>query len=103
MIKVSHIFKKISRKSCIRRRIIEVKSGEIFGFLGPSGAGKTTTIHILTGQLIPDQGIATVLGKDTNKLNPLDFGEIGIMSDTVGFYEKMTVYQNLLFLLNSIK
>ena len=51
----------------------------------------------MTGQLIPDQGIATVLGKDTNKLNPLDFGEIGIMSDTVGFYEKMTVYQNLLF------
>ena len=97
MIKVSHIFKKFREKVALEDVSFEVKSGEIFGFLGPSGAGKTTTIHILTGQLIPDQGIATVLGKDTNKLNPLDFGEIGIMSDTVGFYEKMTVYQNLLF------
>lgn len=97
MIKVSHIFRKFREKVALEDVSFEVKSGEIFGFLGPSGAGKTTTIHILTGQLIPDQGIATVLGKDTNKLNPLDFGEIGIMSDTVGFYEKMTVYQNLLF------
>lgn len=97
MIKVTHIFKKFREKVSLEDVSFEVKSGEIFGFLGPSGAGKTTTIHILTGQLIPDQGIATVLGKDTNKLNPLDFGEIGIMSDTVGFYEKMTVYQNLLF------
>lgn len=79
MIKVSHIFKKFREKVALEDVSFEVKSGSIFGFLGSSGAGKTTTIHILTGQLIPDQGIATVLGKDTNKLNPLDFEEIGII------------------------
>lgn len=57
MIKVSHIFKKFREKVALEDVSFEVKSGEIFGFLGPSGAGKTTTIHILTGQLVPDQGI----------------------------------------------
>lgn len=71
--------------------------GQILGFLGPSGAGKTTMINILTGQLKADSGKATVLGKDVSALSREDFRKIGIMSDVVGFYDKMTVEDNLLF------
>ena len=66
---------------------------EIFGYLGPSGAGKTTTIKLLTGQLHSDAGEVTVLGK--NPFSPEIRQQIGIMSDMSGLYEKMTVYENL--------
>lgn len=74
-----------------------INKGEIFGFLGPSGAGKTTTINILTGQLKADSGTVLILGKNSQKLVATDFFDIGIMSDTVGFYDKMTLYKNLEF------
>lgn len=66
----------------------QVKNKEIFGFLGPSGAGKTTTIKILTGQLNPSSGSSEV-----NALKE----EIGILSDNSGAYERLTVYRNLCF------
>jgi ABC-2 type transport system ATP-binding protein len=74
-----------------------VAEGEIFGFLGPSGAGKTTTINILTNQLKEDSGVVEILGKNPDQITPDDYLKIGIMSDTVGFYENMTVYKNLEF------
>ncbi|SDJ60811.1 ABC transporter ATP-binding protein [Streptococcus gallolyticus] len=74
-----------------------VNEGEIFGFLGPSGAGKTTTINILTNQLKQDSGEVEILGKNPEQLTPDDYLKMGIMSDTVGFYENMTVYKNLEF------
>lgn len=66
-------------------------------FLGPSGAGKTTTINILTGQLPPDEGEVKILGKDCAQLTSDDFLELGIMSDNVGFYDRLSLYDNLLF------
>ena len=66
----------------------EVKTKEIFGFLGPSGAGKTTTIKILTKQLIPTSGECIVNA---------DKHQIGILSDNSGAYERLTVYRNLSF------
>ena len=72
---------------------LEVRKGEIFGYLGPSGAGKTTTIKLLTGQLHSDSGQITVFGKDP--FSPDIKRQIGIMSDMSGLYEKMTVYENL--------
>lgn len=72
---------------------LEIRKGEIFGYLGPSGAGKTTTIKLLTGQLHSDAGEVTVLGK--NPFSPEIRQQIGIMSDMSGLYEKMTVYENL--------
>ena len=73
----------------------EVGEGEIFGFLGPSGSGKTTTINILTGQLLADQGESSVLGCPSSDLSSDDFKQMGIVSDTSGFYEKMTLVANL--------
>lgn len=69
--------------------------GQIFGFLGPSGSGKTTTINILTNQLRADKGEVSVFDKTPVDLTSQDFKTIGIVSDTSGFYEKMTLVKNL--------
>lgn len=97
MIKVNNLSKRFGNKIALEDISFDIKEGEIFGFLGPSGAGKTTTINILTGQLSQDSGKAYILNKESNQLLPSDFLNIGIMSDTVGFYGKMTVYKNLQF------
>ena len=97
MIKVDNLSKRFGNQVALDNISFEIKEGEIFGFLGPSGAGKTTTINILTGQLSQDSGKAYILNKESNQLLPSDFLNIGIMSDTVGFYGKMTVYKNLQF------
>lgn len=75
----------------------EIQEGEIFGLLGPSGAGKTTLMKILTGQLRQDDGCAELLGKNTNDLSASEHGQIGIMMDHFGLYDRLSVYDNLLF------
>lgn len=75
----------------------EVRNGEIFGLLGSSGAGKTTLIKILTGQLRQSSGYSEILGKDTKKLGKLEHKQIGTMMDNFGLYERLSVYDNLSF------
>lgn len=75
----------------------EIPAGEIFGLLGPSGAGKTTLIKILTGQLKPDKGCALLLGRDTRELRAVEHGQIGMMMDNFGLYDRMSVMSNLSF------
>lgn len=77
-----------------------IEKGQIFGFLGPSGSGKTTTINILTGQLMADNGQSSILGQDSRKLTSQELGKIGLVGDTSGFYEKISLYNNLLFYSN---
>lgn len=74
-----------------------IEKGQIFGFLGPSGSGKTTTINILTGQLMADNGQSSILGQDSRKLTSQELEKIGLVGDTSGFYEKISLYNNLLF------
>ncbi len=74
-----------------------IEKGQIFGFLGPSGSGKTTTINILTRQLMADNGQSSILGQDSRKLTSQELGKIGLVGDTSGFYEKISLYNNLLF------
>lgn len=76
---------------------LEIEEGEIFGLLGPSGAGKTTLINILTGQITPKSGTATLLGKEVGLLKGNDYIKIGIMMDHFGLYERMNCYDNLKF------
>ena len=94
---ISNLTKKFKDKTALKEISFSINSEEIFGFLGPSGAGKTTTINILTGQLPPDEGEVKILGKDCAQLTSDDFLELGIMSDNVGFYDKLSLYDNLLF------
>ena len=94
---ISNLTKKFKDKTALKEISFSINSGELFGFLGPSGAGKTTTINILTGQLPPDEGEVEILGKDCAQLTSDDFLELGIMSDNVGFYDRLSLYDNLLF------
>lgn len=73
----------------------QIYKGEIFGFLGPSGAGKTTTIKLLTKQLKQDQGSIRIFGKEITDLGDGLYDHIGVLSDNSGMYEKMSVYDNL--------
>ena len=95
MILVKNVTKKFGQKVALEEISFEVNKGEIFGFLGPSGSGKTTMIKILTGQLNANSGQTELLGKVSEKLTPADLEQIGLVSDTSGFYEKLSLYKNL--------
>lgn len=96
IIKVNKLSKHFDKTIALNQIDFSIKPGEIFGFLGPSGSGKTTTINILTGQLDADGGIVTLFGKDVKEMKRSDLEKIGIVSDESGYYEKLTLYKNLL-------
>lgn len=93
ILKATQLTKTFGNVKALDHCDLEIRKGEIFGYLGPSGAGKTTTIKLLTGQLHSNSGQITVLGEDP--FSPDIRQRIGIMSDMSGLYEKMTVYENL--------
>ncbi len=88
MISTTNLSISFGNKKVLNEITFDVKKHEIFGFLGPSGAGKTTTIKILTKQLTPKTGECEVNAS---------IDEIGILSDNSGAYERLTVYRNLCF------
>lgn len=94
-IKVNNLTKKFNNNLALNNLTFVVHTGEIFSFLGPSGAGKTTTIKILTGQLSHDGGDITILGQTPNTFQKIA-NQVGVVSDTSGFYEKLSIYDNLL-------
>ena len=96
MIKVERVTKRFGDNIALNQISFSIYEGEIFGFLGPSGSGKTTMINILTGQLQANSGKTELLGKDSQKLLPSDFEELGLVGDTSGYYEKLSLYNNLL-------
>lgn len=75
----------------------EVKQGEIFGFLGANGAGKTTALKMLTGLLMPSSGSATVAGFDVRKSPEQVKRHIGYMSQRFSLYEDLTIRENIRF------
>ncbi|RGW05426.1 ABC transporter ATP-binding protein [Streptococcus salivarius] len=97
VIKADNLCKSFGFFKAISSLTFEVNKGEILGFLGPSGSGKTTTINILTGQLTPDQGQSSILGKSSTNLNEEDLANIGLITENSGYYEKLSLYDNLLF------
>ena len=75
----------------------QIRTGEIFGFLGPNGSGKTTTIRMLLGLLSPTEGTGTVLGYDIVKQSEEIRKRIGYMSQQFSLYNDLTVSENLNF------
>jgi len=97
IIEAKNIRKKFGNSLALVDISFSIEEGQIFGFLGPSGSGKTTTINILTGQLVADDGDVEILDQDSRKLSSQELSQIGLVSDTSGFFEKMSLYNNLLF------
>ena len=76
---------------------IQVERGQICGFLGPNGSGKTTTIRMLCGLLTPDEGSGTCLGLDIVKEAGAIKRQVGYMTQRFSFYEDLTIEENLDF------
>ena len=74
----------------------KIKKGEIFGFLGSNGCGKTTTMKMLTGLIPPSEGKAWLFGKRTNSRDLEIRKNVGFMTQAFSLYSELTVYQNLL-------
>ncbi|MDX8532119.1 ABC transporter ATP-binding protein [Mesorhizobium sp. VK25A] len=97
VIDVRGLVKRFGDKTVVDHVTMTVAEGEIVGFLGPNGSGKTTTIRIMCGLLTPDEGEGTVLGFDilTDALRIKR--EVGYMTQKFSFYEDLTIGENLEF------
>lgn len=94
-IKVENIIKFFGKTQALNNINIEVNKGEIFGLIGPDGAGKTTLIRIIGTLLLPDSGKATVLGFDTVKEYKKIRNLIGYMPGRFSLYRDLSVQENI--------
>ena len=98
IVDVRNINKSFSGKPGVIDLSLQVKYGEIFGFLGPNGSGKTTTMRMLCGLMIPDSGDGHCLGHDILK-NPRAIKQfVGYVPQTFSLYQDLTVKENLEFI-----
>lgn len=95
VIEVKDLIKKFDNKKVIDNISFDVEAGTIFGFLGPSGAGKTTLIKILIGEYSITKGIVKVFDKEPKDYNDELTNKISAVMDNFGLYERLTVYENL--------
>ena len=98
VIDVTGIVKKFSGRTVVDRLSLKVRRGEIFGFLGPNGSGKTTFIRMLCGLLTPDAGEGKCLGYNILKDQNIIRRHAGYMTQKFSFYEDLTVRENLDFI-----
>ncbi len=98
VIDVHHLTKSFDGRTVVNDLSMQVKRGTIYGFLGPNGSGKTTTIRMLCGLLTPDKGTGTCLGYDilteTDKIKR----QVGYMTQRFSLYQDLSVRENLEFI-----
>lgn len=97
VIDVEGLKKSFSGKAVVDGLSLQLRKGEICGFLGANGSGKTTTIRMLCGLLVPDGGRGTCLGLDIVRQAPAIRRQVGYMTQKFSFYEDLTVRENLDF------
>ncbi len=96
ILSMKNIYKEFGKTTALKDVSFDVQPGEIFGFLGPSGAGKTTTVKLFTAQLLQSSGELTIMGKNVMKHRNEVFNHIGVLTDTSGLYERLSVLDNLM-------
>lgn len=93
-VKLENVTRSFGDKEVLKGISLEIREGEIFGLLGPSGAGKTTIINILTGQLSCG-GHAEIFNTDCRKIGRNVYREIGTVLDNCGLYDRLTCMDNM--------
>ena len=96
-IDVRGLVKRFGDRTVVDQVSMTVQTGEIAGFLGPNGSGKTTTIRLMCGLLTPDAGEGQVLGHDIRRDGAAIKREVGYMTQRFSFYEDLTIEENLTF------
>jgi len=96
-IDVRGMTKRFGKRTVVDNVDLAVATGEIVGFLGPNGSGKTTTIRMICGLLRPDAGEGTVLGLDVRTQSAEIKRQVGYMTQRFSFYEDLTIAENLTF------
>ena len=95
VIDVRGLNKHFGENHAVKDLTLTVRRGEIFGFLGPNGSGKTTSIRMLCGLLTPDSGEGTCLGYDIRRQTPEIKRHVGYMTQRFTFWEDLTIRENL--------
>jgi ABC-2 type transport system ATP-binding protein len=96
-IDVHGLVKRFGDRTVVNDVSIRVETGEIYGFLGPNGSGKTTTIRLLCGLLTPDAGEGTCLGLDIRTESAAIKRQVGYMTQKFSFWEDLSIAENLDF------
>jgi len=96
-IDVSGLNKHFGEKHVVKDVSLQVRRGEIFGFLGPNGSGKTTTIRMMCGLLKPDSGSGTCLGYDIRRGSAQIKRRVGYMTQKFSYWDDLTIRENLDF------
>lgn len=94
-ISIQGIEKSFHEKKVLDQIRLDILPGEIFGLLGPSGAGKTTMIRIITAQLRADAGKVYVLGTDSERFDKKMYTNFGMALDNTGLYDRLSCFDNL--------
>ena len=97
VIDVHGLNKHFGDKHVVKDLTLQVERGEIYGFLGPNGSGKTTSIRMLCGLLTPDSGSGTCLGYDVIRQTAAIKREVGYMTQRFSLWEDLTIRENLDF------
>src|SRR3569833_881963 len=98
VIAVQHLTKRFDGRAVVRDVSMQVKRGTIYGFFGPNGSGKTTTIRMLCGLLTPDEGTGTCLGFDIRTQTDKIKRKVGYMTQRFSLYQDLSVRENLEFI-----
>ena len=97
-IDVTGVTKRFGAKTVVNAIDLQVQRGEIYGFLGPNGSGKTTFIRMLCGLLTPDAGTGTCLGYDVRTGQAEIKRHVGYMTQKFSYYEDLSIRENLDFI-----
>jgi ABC-2 type transport system ATP-binding protein len=97
IIEAHNLTKNFGDLTAVENLSLDVEEGEILGFLGPNGAGKTTTIRMLAGIITPTSGFAEIFGRRTDDDIERLHEVIGLLTETPGFYDKLSARRNLEF------